>query len=84
MITKQDGSCLKVTGNAAIFELLVPRGVNVIVTSNRSTIADQRTDVVHTPAAILQPSPFAAAPASLNELSTTPAQSRQVFKNVTK
>jgi hypothetical protein len=83
MITKQDGACLKVTGNAAIFELLVPRGVPVAVTSNRSTITDERADVVQTPATIQQPPSF-AAPASLKELTTTPAQSRQEFLNVTK
>jgi hypothetical protein len=83
MITKPEGVCLKVTGNAATFELLVPRGVNIAVTSNHSKISDERTERAHPTAANQLPSPF-AAPASLKELTTAPAQSRQVFDNVTK
>ena len=82
MITKPDGACLKVTGNAATFELLVPRGVNIAVTSNQSKITDERTEGVH-PTATSQLPP-SAAPASLKELTTAPAQSRQVFDKVTK
>jgi hypothetical protein len=83
MITKPEGVCLKVTGNAATFELLVPRGVNIAVTSNHSMISDERTERAHPTAANQLPPPF-AAPASLKELTTAPAQSRQVFDNVTK
>jgi hypothetical protein len=83
MITKQDGACLKVTGNAATFELLVPRGVNVAVTSNNSKINDERKEGAHATAVSQLPPPI-AAPASLKELTTAPAQSRQVFDNVTK
>jgi len=83
MITKQDGACLKVTGNAATFELLVPRGVTIAVTSNQSNITDDRTEGAHPTAVSQLPPPF-AAPASLKELTTAPAQSRQEFLNVTK
>lgn len=57
MTTKPDGACLKVTGNAATFELLVPRGVNIAVTSNQSKVTDERTEGVHPTATSQLPPP---------------------------
>jgi hypothetical protein len=57
--------------------------VNIAVTSNQSKVTDERTEGVHPTATSQLPPPF-AAPASLKELTTAPAQSRQVFDKVTK
>ena len=46
LVMKQDGGLLKVTGNAAQFELQVPPGVPVAITSNVSTINDQRAQPI--------------------------------------